>query len=126
QHTLDSKAVRQPAVGSVVVDVDSVKGKSLQEVVKLLRGDVGSKVSVTLMPKSSDTPRTVDMQRARIEVQSVRHKMLRPGFGYVRINKFQTRTGDAVKKALRTMQNEAPLKGLVLDLRNNTGGILTD
>lgn len=120
-----SKAGLKPGDVIVAVDGDSVKGKSLQEVVKLLRGDVGSKVSVTLMPKSSDTPRTVDMQRDRIEVQSVRHKMLRPGFGYVRINQFQTRTGDDVKKALRALQNEAPLKGLVLDLRNNPGGILT-
>lgn len=120
-----SKAGLKPGDVIVAVNDDSVKGKSLQEVVKLLRGDVGSKVSVTLMPKGSTSPRTVDMQRDRIEVQSVRHKMLRPGFGYVRINQFQTRTGDDVKKALHALQSEGPLRGLVLDLRNNPGGILT-
>lgn len=120
-----SKAGLKPGDTIVAVDGDSVKGKNLQEVVKLLRGDIGSNITVTIVPKGSDSPRNIDMVRDRIEVQSVRHKMLRPGYGYVRINQFQTRTGDDVRNALRNLQQDAPIKGLVLDLRNNPGGILT-
>lgn len=115
----------QPGDIITAIEGESTKGKSLQEVVKLLRGDIGSSVKVTLLPADGDSPRTLTLVRDRIEVQSVRHKMLKPGYGYVRINQFQTRTAEDVRKAITTLTREDTLQGLVLDLRNNPGGILT-
>ncbi|PJK09740.1 peptidase S41 [Lysobacteraceae bacterium NML120232] len=90
-----------------------------------LRGVAGSEVKVTVHREGRE-PFEVSLKRERIQLQSVRSRMLAPGFGYLRISRFQTDTGEAFGKALAELKTEAGgnLQGLVLDLRGNPGGLL--
>ncbi|MBZ9558719.1 MULTISPECIES: S41 family peptidase [Modicisalibacter] len=97
---------------------------SLQEAVSVMRGEAGSKIQLTILRKGEDTPRTLTLERQIIRSDSVKHEMLEPGYGYLRISQFQSRTGEQVDDALDALTAEGPLKGLVLDLRNNPGGVL--
>ncbi|ROR98877.1 carboxyl-terminal processing protease [Sinobacterium caligoides] len=104
----------------------AVRDISLEEAVKLMRGDKGSKVTLTIVREGQPQPFDLTLTRDIIKVTAVRSKMLEPGYGYLRIAQFQGETGensyDEVKKLIK--QNKAPLKGLVIDLRNNPGGVL--
>ncbi|RZU38435.1 carboxyl-terminal processing protease [Fluviicoccus keumensis] len=102
-----------------------VKGLSLNQAVDLMRGPIGQPLHMTLQRKGRD-PWDVSIVRNRIEVTSVKVRELEPGFAAIRISQFQTRTGrDLVKELIKLKNNTAsPLKGLVLDLRNNPGGVL--
>lgn len=108
----------------LAVDEESTKGMNLEEVVKLLRGDKGSEVTLTIMPADENTAKDVTLKRDIIEVKSVRYKTLQPGYGYLRISQFQTKTARDARNAIQSLQEDDKLKGLVLDLRNNPGGIL--
>jgi len=109
----------------LAIDDESVKGWSLDEVAKRLRGEQGSSVKLSTLPLDAKSPRTLTLTRDIIKVQSVRHKELRPGIGYLRISQFQAKTARDTKAALEALQQKAPLKGLILDLRNNPGGVLS-
>lgn len=109
----------------LAIDEESVKGLSLDEVAKRLRGEQGSNVKLSVLPLDAKSPRTLTLTRDIIKVQSVRHKELRPSIGYVRISQFQAKTARDTKSALEALQKDAPLKGLILDLRNNPGGVLS-
>lgn len=109
----------------LAIDDESVKGWSLDEVAKRLRGEQGSNVKLSILPLDAKSPRTLTLTRDIIKVQSVRHKELRPGIGYLRISQFQAKTARDTKAALEVLQQKAPLKGLILDLRNNPGGVLS-
>lgn len=109
----------------LAIDEESVKGWSLDEVAKRLRGEQGSSVKLSILPLDAKSPRTLTLTRDIIKVQSVRHKELRPGIGYLRISQFQAKTARDTKAALEALQQKAPLKGLILDLRNNPGGVLS-
>jgi len=109
----------------LAIDDESVKGWSLDEVAKRLRGEQGSSVKLSILPLDAKSPRTLTLTRDIIKVQSVRHKELRPGIGYLRISQFQAKTARDTKAALEALQQKAPLKGLILDLRNNPGGVLS-
>lgn len=109
----------------LAIDEESVKGWSLDEVAKRLRGEQGSNVKLSILPLDAKSPRTLTLTRDIIKVQSVRHKELRPGIGYLRISQFQAKTARDTKAALEALQQKAPLKGLILDLRNNPGGVLS-
>lgn len=104
----------------------SVKGLSLDEAVKLMRGKPGSEVGLMVIREGSDAPFEVTIKRAVIKTVSVKHRMLEPGFGYIRLSQFQARSAEDLIKALGKLkdQSEGSLKGLVLDLRNNPGGVL--
>ncbi len=108
------------------LDETSVKGMALSDAVKIMRGEPGSKITLTVVREGEDQPLRITITRAIIRVQSVRARMLEPDFGYLRITQFQSRTGDDVNRAVRELKREngGPLKGLVLDLRNNPGGVL--
>ena len=107
------------------IDGESVKGMELRQAVRLMRGEPGSAVTLSVMRESADQPREVTMERAIIRVESVRTEMLEPGLGYVRISQFQSGTGDDLLRALERLNRNADgLDGLVLDLRNNPGGVL--
>lgn len=107
------------------IDGESVKGMELRQAVRLMRGEPGSAVTLSVMRESADQPREVTMERAIIRVESVRTEMLEPGLGYVRISQFQSGTGDDLLRALERLNRDADgLDGLVLDLRNNPGGVL--
>ena len=104
-----------------------VKGLSLNDAVSHMRGKAGSKIVLTISRKNETKLLTFTLTRAIIKVQSVKSKQIEPGYGYVRITQFQEQTGENLATALEALykQNQGSLKGLVLDLRNNPGGLLT-
>ena len=114
--------------GDLIIKLDDepVKGKTLGEAVKIMRGKPGTDLELTIIRKGEDAPLTIKVTRAIIKVKSVKQRMLKDGVGYLRISQFQVRTGSDLKKAMSKLEDEygEPLKGLVLDLRNNPGGVL--
>ena len=114
--------------GDVIVRIDDkpVKGLSLSEAIKLMRGKPGTKIQLGIVRGSEDKPFDVTIERAVIQVASVKSRLLEPGYAYVRLTHFQTHTADDMLKAIAELkkQGSGPLKGLVLDLRNNPGGVL--
>ncbi len=114
--------------GDLIIRLDDtpVKGMSLDEAVKMMRGEPGSQITLTIVRDGLDKPLKITITRDRIRVKSVKARTLEPGYGYVRITQFQERTGAELKAALKRLkkENDGRLKGLVLDLRNNPGGLL--
>ncbi len=114
--------------GDLIVRIDNrpVKGMGLEEAVKLMRGKVGTPIELSILRAGTDQPFKVELVRDVIHVQSVKSRLLAPGFGYVRISNFQSRTTEDLLDALASLkaENDGDLKGLVLDLRNNPGGVL--
>ena len=114
--------------GDLIIPLDNkaVKGMSLNDAVKQMRGKPGSEITLTVVREGSPKPLVFTLARAVIKIQSVKHRMLDDGFGYLRVTQFQANTGDGVKDALTKLklQHKGDLKGLVLDLRNNPGGVL--
>ncbi|HZP12482.1 MAG TPA: S41 family peptidase [Nevskiaceae bacterium] len=114
--------------GDLIVKIDDtpVKGLSLTEAVQKMRGDPGTKVSLTVVREGAPAPLQMDMKRDVIAVSSVRSKMLEPGLGYVRVSQFAVNTGKLLGEEISKLKKDAggELKGLVLDLRNNPGGVL--
>ncbi|MEQ8857022.1 MAG: S41 family peptidase [Pseudomonadales bacterium] len=108
----------------VAIDGETLRGRKLIEVVERLRGTPGS--SVTLNIGAPEPAREVTLTRATIELASVTARLLEPGFGYVRISQFQVGTGPAFDAALDELRAGSPggLRGLILDLRDNPGGVL--
>ena len=94
------------------------------EAVKLLRGPKGSKVTISIFREGFRELKDIELVRDTIPLQSVKSMMLKPGFGYIRISNFQSDTTREFKDDLAQLQKKEPLKGLVLDLRNNPGGLL--
>lgn len=116
--------------GDAIVKIDGrfTKEFSLVDAVKKLRGPKGSTIDISLMRKGASDLVNVTVMRDTIEVKSVRSRSLGEGFGYVRISQFMEKTFDDLKSAIQKLRRDAPeqqLKGLVLDLRNNPGGLLT-
>lgn len=108
------------------LDGEPVKGMRLNDLISSMRGDPGSAISLRVKRQGAEDALQFDLKRAVIEVASVHGRLLEPGYGYVRISQFQDSTGDDlfdVLEDLRTQHN-APLNGLVIDLRNNPGGTL--
>ncbi len=106
----------------IELDRESLKGKQLVDVVKMLRGPPGSELHLKL--RREDQSMDITLTRAKIEIASVRTRWLEPGYAYIRISQFQTDTGHDFKDALNALKNEDHIHGLVLDLRNNPGGVL--
>ena len=101
-----------------------VKGMSLNEAIDIMRGPKGSKIELTIGRPGESQPFEVSLVRDTIKVASVRERWLEPGYGYIRVAQFQSSTGTDVSKSLKKLMTQEELKGLVLDLRNNPGGIL--
>ena len=109
----------------VRIDDTAVLGRTLDQVTEALRGEPGTLVRLAVHRDGTDDLLDFAINRAAIDVDSVRSQLLEPGYGYLRITQFQTGTGSELVKALKSMQDEdGPLRGLVLDLRNNPGGVL--
>ncbi len=115
--------------GDLIIRLDDtpVKGLSLNDAVKLMRGKPGSTLTLTVIREGADRPLTIDIKRDIIKVTSVRNRMLEDNYGYLRISNFQTKTTSDMLKAIKKMKAESggSLKGMVLDLRNNPGGVLS-
>ncbi|WP_027795974.1 S41 family peptidase [Paraburkholderia acidipaludis] len=102
-----------------------VRGMTLDQAVKQMRGDPGTKVTLTIFRKTDDRTFPLTITRAIIKVQSVKTKVLQPGYAYIRITSFQERTVPDLADKLQDIARQEPhLKGLILDLRNNGGGLL--
>ena len=114
--------------GDIIIKIDgkSVKGLGLNQTVEKMRGPKGSKIILTVVREGTQGPFDVTLVRDVIRVRSVRRRILDPGLGYMRIAQFQSETGKDFVKALDalTAENKGALNGLVLDLRNNPGGVL--
>ena len=114
--------------GDLIIRLDDtpVKGLTLSEAVKIMRGKPGSVLKLTVVREGVDQPLKIDIKRAVIKVKSVKHRTLEDGFGYVRISQFQSKTAESMVEAVEKLKKEAggSLKGMVLDLRNNLGGVL--
>lgn len=114
--------------GDLIIRLDDkpVKGMSLNDAVEIMRGEPGSKIDLTIIREGEDKPLTLELTRAIIKVKSVKFETLEPGYGYLRISTFQSPTGESVREAISDLKkaNDGKLKGLVLDLRNNPGGVL--
>ena len=115
--------------GDLVIRLDDtpVKGMSLAEAVKVMRGEPGTDIVLTIVREGVDRPIRITITRDVIHVTSVRSRSIEPGYGYVRISQFQIRTGESLREAVDKLREDAgdgDLKGLVLDLRNNPGGVL--
>jgi len=114
--------------GDLIIRLDDtpVKGMSLNDAVKIMRGKPGSDLRLTIVRDNHAGPLEIIVTRAVITVKSIKSRMLDPGFGYVRITQFQSHTGEDLIKALSKLKKEngSKLNGLVLDMRNNPGGVL--
>ena len=114
--------------GDLIIKLDDtlVKGLSLNDAVKRMRGAPGSKIILTVIRKDAPKALIFTLERAIIKVKSVKFKMLESGYGFVRITQFQERTGENLASGLSKLfeEGQGSLKGLVLDLRNNPGGLL--
>ncbi|QFU00046.1 putative CtpA-like serine protease [Halomonas sp. THAF5a] len=97
---------------------------SLQEAVNLMRGEPGTRLRLTILHQDANAPQEVTLTREIIRTRSVKHELLEEGYGYLRVSQFQSRTGEQVDEALDRLRRDGPLRGLVLDLRNNPGGVL--
>jgi carboxyl-terminal processing protease len=114
--------------GDLIMKLDDtqVRGLTLNDAVKKMRGEPDTKITLTVLRKNEPKPLTFTLTRAIIKSQSVKNKYIEKDYGYVRITQFQEHTGEDLAKALKSLhdQNKGPFKGLVLDLRNNPGGLL--
>lgn len=114
--------------GDLIIKLDdkSVKGMTLNDAVKLMRGKPGSTINVQILRKGKDTPFDVKITRAQIKSQSVKAKLIQEDYGYLRVTQFQERTGEDVAKSISKLfaENKKPLNGIILDMRNNPGGLL--
>jgi carboxyl-terminal processing protease len=114
--------------GDLIIRLDekSVRGMSLNDAVDLMRGRPGSDIVLSIVREGEEKPIDITITRAIITAQSVRSEILEPGFGYARVSSFQTHTAEDLRKAIEKLkkENENSLSGLILDLRNNPGGIL--
>ena len=113
--------------GDLIVKLDEtpVKGLTLSEAVKRMRGKPKTQITLTIARKGENKPILLTLTREVIKVQSVKSKMVEPGMGYVRITQFQENTGSSLVKHLNDLYKQGDLKGLVLDLRNDPGGLLS-
>lgn len=114
--------------GDLITRIDDkpVKDMSLDESVKLMRGKPGTKIKLTIVRKHEEKPLTIEITRDVIKVASVKHKVLDDNLGYIRISQFQARTPEDLLKAISKLKKKlkGDIPGLILDLRNNPGGVL--
>ena len=112
--------------GDLIIKLDDtpVKGMTLQDAVKRMRGKPNTQIVLTISRKGEAQPMVVSLTRAVIKVQSVKSKFIEPGFAWVRVSQFQEGTTEGLVRHLDGLFKQGPVKGLVLDLRNDPGGLL--
>lgn len=114
--------------GDLIIRINdtAVKGLSLMDAVKMMRGEPGTDITLTVLREERNEPFKVEITRDIIRVKSVKSRLLEPGYGYLRITQFSNRTGESLQREIEALKSESEtsLNGLVLDLRNNPGGVL--
>ncbi len=114
--------------GDLIIKIDdtAVKGMTLNDAIKRMRGKPDTSITLTVVREGEAEPLSYTLTRAIIKIESVKSKLVEPGYAYVRITQFQERTGENLAEAITKLysENKTPLKGLVLDLRNDPGGLL--
>ena len=113
--------------GDFIVEVDGtpVRGMAVQKAIDKLRGEKGTSIELTVFREGEEGPLDITVIRDTIQVSSVRSRIIEPGYGYVRVSQFQVSSGDDFKDALISLKAKKPaLKGLIIDLRNNPGGLV--
>ncbi len=112
--------------GDFIIKIDdaSVKGMTLNDAVKKMRGKPKTSIRLTIMRKGETKAFEVTLTRDVIRVQSVKSKLIEPGYGWVRVSQFQEHTGENLVKHIEGLYKSGALKGLILDLRNDPGGLL--
>ncbi|VAW89958.1 Carboxyl-terminal protease [hydrothermal vent metagenome] len=117
------------AAGDLIIRLDEtpVKGLTLRDAVNLMRGEVGTDILLTIVREGEEKPLKITITRDKIKVKSVKFRLVEPNIGYVRITQFQQRTGENLLEALDSLaeENDNALGGMILDLRNNPGGVLS-
>lgn len=112
--------------GDLIIKLDEtpVKGMSLNDAVKRMRGKPKTNIVLTIMRKGEAKPVVVTVTREIIKVRSVKSKLIEPGYGYARVTQFQENTAASLAEQIGTLYKQGQLKGMVLDLRNDPGGLL--
>jgi carboxyl-terminal processing protease len=112
--------------GDLIYKVDDtlIRGLPLQKAIEKMKGPAGTKAILGVYRKGESQPMTFTVTREIINVQSVKAKLIEPGYGWIHVRQFQERTGEDLVKALKTLYKDGDLKGLVLDLRDDPGGLL--
>ena len=114
--------------GDLIIEINkkSVKGQSLNQAVDQMRGKIGSPILLTIVRKGETGPLEIKIIRAKIVVKSVKYELIDNNYGYIRISSFQNKTGNNLYDAISNLKKEAKgnIKGFVLDMRNNPGGVL--
>jgi carboxyl-terminal processing protease len=114
--------------GDLIIEINkkSVKGQSLNQAVDQMRGKIGSPILLTIARKGETGPLEIKIIRAKIVVKSVKYELIDNNYGYIRISSFQNKTGNNLYDAISNLKKEAKgnIKGFVLDMRNNPGGVL--
>ncbi|HWP89137.1 MAG TPA: S41 family peptidase, partial [Burkholderiales bacterium] len=114
--------------GDLIVKLDdtAVKGMTLNDAVKRMRGKPNTQITLTIVRKGEAKPIVATLTRAVIKIQSVKSKLLEPGYAYFRVTQFQEHTGETLAAAIQALykQNQGAMRGIVLDLRNDPGGLL--
>jgi carboxyl-terminal processing protease len=108
----------------IMLDDKPVKGLTLSECVDIMRGKVGTSLELTIAREGENKPLKIKIIRDTIKVKSVKHDILDSNYGYLRITSFQSKTGSSLKDVLLKIKRKNNLKGIILDLRNNPGGVL--
>ena len=121
-----SRAGLEPGDIIIKLNDESVQGMGLDEAIDIMRGEKGTELTITVARENSDGPLDFTLKRDIIKVVSVRHRWLEPGYAYVRVAQFQNNTAVEFTKALSKLKKDQDneLKGLIIDLRNNPGGLL--
>ena len=114
--------------GDLIIEMDNspIRGIGLQKAIDKLRGEKGTSIKLTVYRESEDGPLTFNITRDIIQISAVRSRLLEPNYGYVRVAQFQVGSGEDFINEVRNLQtnNDGPLNGLVIDLRNNPGGLV--
>ena len=113
--------------GDYIVKINNiqVQGKSLSEAVELMRGPVGSGIEITIRRRGLKKALTLNIVREIIQVKSVKADLIEKNIGYIRLTSFNENSSDQIKKEIQKLEKNKNLKGYILDLRNNPGGLLT-
>ena len=115
--------------GDLIIKLDdtNVKGMTLNDAVKLMRGKPGTDIILSVIREGETQPLTITVTRDIIQIQSVKYRMLEKDYAYFRVTQFQEHTGEKLGQAIEKLfsENESPMKGIILDLRDDPGGLLT-